>query len=78
MAFVGQPPPQTKTIDFLSLVASADPRFRDPQVVYEYPNGRKFKEFPDSTVQQLYLADDGVSLYIPSGSAPGVNFYQRT
>ena len=73
MAFNPLPPPRSKTIDFLSLVASADPRYRDPPDVYVYSNGRKFKEFP-APDQSVYKTEDGAALYIPSDGTGSV-FY---
>lgn len=75
MAFVGLPPPQSKTIDWLSQCSFSDPALRDPPVVYEMTNGRKFKEYPSSVVQGIYSSEDATSLYIPSGSVPGAVFY---
>jgi hypothetical protein len=74
MGFVGLPPPQSETIDFASLVAALDPGWKDPQVVYEFPNGRKFKEFPAAD-QRVFSSENGGALYVPSGSVPGTLFY---
>jgi hypothetical protein len=36
------PPVQSKSIDMRTIVASLDPKWRDPAEVYLFPNGRKF------------------------------------
>jgi hypothetical protein len=72
-----QPPPQSKSIDFMSVVAALDTQFKVPQVVYEFPNGRKFKELPNNPAAQIiYATEDGSALYAPSGSAGGNIFYR--
>jgi hypothetical protein len=40
------PPPQvqSKSVDQKTLVAAIDPRWKEPIVTYEFPNGRKFTE----------------------------------
>lgn len=38
------PPVTSKSIDMRTLVASLDPRWREPSEVYIFPNGRKFLE----------------------------------
>lgn len=77
--FVPQPPPRTAIVDWRSVVSAVDPRYQDPTIVYEMANGRKFKEFPPSQVEQtLYASKDGTALYQPNPSpslANGPVFY---
>lgn len=69
-SFVPEPPPQSKVIDFATLVAGVDPRWRDPPVVYIY-RGRKFLEYPAAdTTQILYGSEDGTTLYVTGGTGP--------
>ncbi len=44
-AFTPLPPPQSRPIDWLSLCSGLDVRLRDPPETYEFPNGRKFKQY---------------------------------
>jgi len=69
-SYVPQPPPQSKVIDFATLVAGIDPRWKDPIVVYIF-RGRKFLEYPAADVtQNVYSSEDGLTLYVTGAANP--------